>query len=90
MNRLDGAGDDAAVLAAVVMMSRALGLVVIAERVETERQRAELLRLGCPQAQGSLFARPLPADDAEVALGNLMHSAAADQGTRASVPGRGA
>ena len=43
-------------------MARALSLEVIAEGVENDAQLAELIRLGCDQAQGHLFSRPLPAD----------------------------
>jgi diguanylate cyclase (GGDEF)-like protein/PAS domain S-box-containing protein len=53
------------VVAAVVAMGRALGLDVVAEGVETGTQLAELLRLGCPLAQGYLFSRPLAAADLE-------------------------
>jgi len=34
-------------------------MAVIAEGVETAEQRDELVRLGCRQAQGYLFARPM-------------------------------
>jgi EAL domain-containing protein (putative c-di-GMP-specific phosphodiesterase class I) len=47
----------------VVSLGHALGLTVIAEGVETERQLAELCTLGCDAAQGYLFARPGPGDD---------------------------
>jgi len=50
----------AAVLRAVLDLCAGLGLAVIAEGVE-RREQADLLReLGCPLAQGYLFARPLP------------------------------
>jgi diguanylate cyclase (GGDEF)-like protein/PAS domain S-box-containing protein len=52
-------GPDGAIVAAVLLMGSALGLDVVAEGVEQERQ-AELLReLGCPMAQGFHFGRPL-------------------------------
>ena len=51
-----------AIVEAIVGMARALSLEVIAEGVENDAQLAELIRLGCDQAQGHLFSRPLPAD----------------------------
>ena len=61
---VDGLGDDpedTAIVTAIISLGRALGLRVVAEGVETERQLAELRRLGCDRAQGFMFARPGPA-----------------------------
>ncbi len=55
--------DDAAITAAVVAMAHNLKLTVLAEGVEREDQLALLRRLGCDQAQGYLFSRPVPADE---------------------------
>jgi len=44
----------------VVQLARGLGLVVIAEGVETEAQRDLLCELGCDELQGFLISRPLP------------------------------
>jgi EAL domain-containing protein (putative c-di-GMP-specific phosphodiesterase class I) len=40
---------------------RALGLKVVVEGVETEKQRVLLRLAGCDEMQGYLFARPAPA-----------------------------
>ena len=48
-------------MTAIISLGRALGLRVVAEGVETERQLAELRRLGCDRGQGYMFARPRPA-----------------------------
>jgi diguanylate cyclase (GGDEF)-like protein/PAS domain S-box-containing protein len=50
-----------AVVAAVVQLAHALGLVAVAEGVETRRQLRILQELGCDVIQGFLIARPLPA-----------------------------
>ena len=56
-------GDHArAVVDAVVRLAHALGLRVVAEGVETARQRDILLELGCDELQGYFFAHPMPAD----------------------------
>ncbi|WP_240668439.1 putative bifunctional diguanylate cyclase/phosphodiesterase [Piscinibacter defluvii] len=51
------------VVDAVIHLSHRLGLVVVAEGVETAGQREQLQRMGCDQMQGYLFARPMPADE---------------------------
>jgi EAL domain-containing protein (putative c-di-GMP-specific phosphodiesterase class I) len=49
-------GDDRGIVAAVIALARELGLTVIAEGVEEERQLAVLRTLDCPLAQGYLFS----------------------------------
>ncbi len=49
-----------AVAQAIISFSKALGLSVIAEGVETEEQRIFLSGLGCHTFQGFLFSKPLP------------------------------
>jgi diguanylate cyclase (GGDEF)-like protein len=55
---LGRADHDAAVIASVVSMASALGLGVIAEGVESEKQAVALRELGCPLAQGYHFGPP--------------------------------
>jgi diguanylate cyclase (GGDEF)-like protein len=66
---LDGLGADRrdlAVMRAILAIGAGMDIQVVAEGVETHRQR-ELLRLsGCPYAQGYLFSQPLPAEEINV------------------------
>ena len=50
---------DAAITAAVIGLAGSLGLGLVAECIETDRQRDHLLHGGCPEGQGYLFAPPL-------------------------------
>ena len=53
----------------VVALAHALGLVAVAEGIETEAQRTTLLGLGCEFGQGFWFSRPLGAEDARALIG---------------------
>jgi diguanylate cyclase (GGDEF)-like protein len=65
-------GRDTAITGAIVAMSRALSLEVIAEGVETRAQAQALLALGCRMAQGYYFSRPVP----PAAISELLHGGA--------------
>jgi diguanylate cyclase (GGDEF)-like protein/PAS domain S-box-containing protein len=54
---------DGAIVRAIIDMAHTLGFTVVAEGVETEAQAAFLQGLSCEQAQGYLFARPMPTAD---------------------------
>ena len=58
------ARDAREIVSAIVGLAGSLGLETVAEGVETAAQAAFLRRSGCSQAQGYLFARPMPAADA--------------------------
>jgi diguanylate cyclase (GGDEF)-like protein/PAS domain S-box-containing protein len=60
--------DDMALCEAIIVMAHKLGLKVVAEGVETEKQRKLLCDADCDLAQGYLFSRPLPADQFEKML----------------------
>jgi PAS domain S-box-containing protein len=51
------------IVAAVVGLGRSLGLITVAEGVETQEQANMLLWLGCDFGQGFLYSRPVPAED---------------------------
>jgi diguanylate cyclase (GGDEF)-like protein len=50
---------ESAIVGHLIGMAHALGMITVAEGVETERQAAELRRLLCDRAQGFLFSRPV-------------------------------
>jgi diguanylate cyclase (GGDEF)-like protein/PAS domain S-box-containing protein len=59
---------DAAITANLVSLAHALGLLAVAEGIESDGQLASLRDLGCDLAQGFLFARPVPANELDALL----------------------
>ncbi len=57
---VDSNQQSAAIVRAVLGLSNALQMPVIAEGVETEREREFLMREGCREIQGYLIGRPQP------------------------------
>jgi len=53
---------DDAISMAIITLAKSLQIRVIAEGVETQAQLMKLRRLGCDEAQGMYFSRPVPAD----------------------------
>ncbi|MBB2945575.1 diguanylate cyclase (GGDEF)-like protein [Actinoplanes lutulentus] len=66
-----------AVVRGAVELGARLGVRVVAEGIETIEQRAALIELGCPTAQGYHFCKPMPADKIVQALTQLMEDAPA-------------
>jgi diguanylate cyclase (GGDEF)-like protein/PAS domain S-box-containing protein len=62
-------GGDATIVRTIIEMAHTLGLAVIAEGVENEGQKHFLRGLGCEQAQGFFFSRPVDADALAALLG---------------------
>ncbi len=55
--------DDVEIASAIISMAQSLGLITIAEGVETQPQCDLLRALGCHQIQGYLVSRPLPEEE---------------------------
>jgi diguanylate cyclase (GGDEF)-like protein len=59
VTEITGSARGSSIAEMVIQLGRNLGLAVIAVGVEDERQAQILQALGCPLAQGFLFARPM-------------------------------
>ncbi len=55
--------EDQIIVNAMIAMGKGLNFKVLAEGVETKKQLELMQQLGCDEAQGFYFARPLPADE---------------------------
>lgn len=64
--------DDRAIVTAIVQMAHNVGFVAIAEGVETPAQLAFLNQQGCDEVQGYLFSKPLPAEQIEDFVRNVV------------------
>ena len=60
--------DDAAIATTVINMAKSLGMKVVAEGVEDERQAMFLRLQNCDEVQGFLYGKPMPAKNATLLL----------------------
>ncbi len=67
---------DRGIVRACLAVADSLGLGVVAEGIETAEQRDALIGLGCGHGQGYLFSRPVPADQADVIVTDLLRDPA--------------
>ena len=63
VNDIHTESDSAEIVSAVISLAHNLGLIVVAEGVETEEQLLFLSDLKCDIFQGYYFSRPLPANE---------------------------
>ncbi|GAA3534960.1 putative bifunctional diguanylate cyclase/phosphodiesterase [Zobellella aerophila] len=77
----------AAIVRAIIAMSKSLQLRVVAEGIETEEQLAFLRTHQCEQGQGYYFSRPLPADDITALLQRQARTARDDAETATRTDG---
>jgi EAL domain-containing protein (putative c-di-GMP-specific phosphodiesterase class I) len=54
---------DAAIVESIATLGRELGLLVVAEGIETEAQREAVTAAGCVFGQGYFYARPAPPEE---------------------------
>ncbi|MCK2184035.1 EAL domain-containing response regulator [Halomonas getboli] len=71
VSRLHEDAQDAAIVEAVALLGRRLGIRVVAEGVEDLACLAPLARFGCTHVQGFGLARPMPADEIPALAGGL-------------------
>lgn len=62
---------DQKIIQAIISLARNLNLDVIAEGVERSEQEEFLLKSNCNTAQGFLYSKPVPKDEAEVLLNSI-------------------
>ena len=67
--------EDRAIVAAVISMSRSLGMKTIAEGVETVEQLEFLREQGCDEVQGYYFSKPLPVAQMDALLATCLEKA---------------
>jgi EAL domain-containing protein (putative c-di-GMP-specific phosphodiesterase class I) len=60
---IDENEDDDAIVRSTIDLAHNMGLSVVAEGVQSEAALQRLVALGCDEAQGYLFSRPLPAEE---------------------------
>jgi diguanylate cyclase (GGDEF)-like protein len=78
--------EDAGIVRAIIALASTLQLQVVAEGVETEAQQDFLLAEGCRGAQGYLYSRPLPADEAAVFMSSWSVESSAGKGAGLAPP----
>ncbi|MFP4310992.1 MAG: EAL domain-containing protein [Nitriliruptoraceae bacterium] len=76
-----------AVASSILALAEALGLSVVAEGIETDRQLSWLLERGCAVGQGYLFSPPRSVEDLREAQDTASrHASVATGGSRAAAP----
>jgi diguanylate cyclase (GGDEF)-like protein len=82
VRNLSKSTQDEAIVTAVLRMAEGLGVRAIAEGVETEAEAQRLRDLGCLQAQGYHFGRPMPLE--QLTIGSITRDAPLSSDTASS------
>ena len=72
VNQISGDPRGVEIARTIVTLAHNLGLVALAEGIETEVQLTTLVALGCEFGQGYWFSRPVGADVAETLIGHRL------------------
>lgn len=82
VEQIGGSDRDREIIAAITAMAHALGMTVVGEGIETDRQLGVLAAIGCDEGQGFLLARPMPPDQlAELGRASSVPAALVRQAT---------
>lgn len=71
VRRMEKAPENVEIVRAIINMAHSLRLRVVAEGIETERQRDLLYSLQCDYGQGYLYSKPVPGNEAEEIIINM-------------------
>lgn len=63
--------ENQAIVESIIRLGQSFDMSVIAEGVETEAQRANLIGMGCRRFQGYLFSKPVEVDTIETVFGEM-------------------
>ncbi len=64
---------DATIVRAIIQLAKSLGMLVIAEGVETAEQERYLIEEGCHEGQGYYYSKPVPAPELAALLRKSVH-----------------
>ena len=70
---IDAEGKNCEIVKIIITLAHALGIKAIAEGVETSHQLTVLKKLGCDEAQGYFFGKPVNSELAEAILAKNYH-----------------
>jgi diguanylate cyclase (GGDEF)-like protein/PAS domain S-box-containing protein len=71
INRIYSQQDSLEIVRTIIMLGQNLGIDVVAEGIETEKQLTLLQQLQCQYGQGYLFSKPMSVSEVEIWLKNI-------------------